>query len=334
MILIVSTLIDRHAQVVAQELERRRVPVFVGDVVEFGAGATLSDRNGQVLWTRTDGTGVDLTQTRSVWCRRYFPPAYDPALRDLGDRDFIRRQWTELLWGSVCALDVPLVSHPFSQQAATKPLQLSMARRLGLRAPDTLISNEREAVLGFVDRHHGRVIHKTLAAALDRMLFTKRWDAADAQALGDLELAPMIFQEQIGGTRELRVTIVGERFFAAEFDVGARADGRLDFDVEFRPHALPIEVEDKLLRLVNGLGLRYATVDLRIDEGGEYVFLELNPQGQFLYAQIKTGMPISSAMADLLCSPGAPCAVSKPQLPASTLACASEESLFGYPAVA
>jgi len=333
-ILIVSTLIDRHAQVVAQELERRRVPVFVGDVVEFGAGATLSDRNGQIRWTRADGARAELSATHSVWCRRYFPPAYDPALRDLGDREFIRRQWTELLWGTVCVVGAPLVSDPYRQQAATKPLQLSMARRLGLRVPDTLVSNDREAVLGFVDQHHGRLIHKTLGPALDRMLFTKRWDPADAQALGDLELAPMIFQEQIGGTRELRVTIVGERFFAAEFDVGALADGRLDFDVEFRPHALPVQLEDKLLRLLDGLGLRYATVDLRIDEGGEYVFLELNPQGQFLYAQIKTGMPISAAMADLLCSPGAPTAVSKPQLPAPTLRCASEASLRAHPALA
>lgn len=136
----------------------------------------------------------------------------------------------------------------------------------------------------------------------------------------------MIFQEQIGGSRELRVTIVGEAFFAAKFDAGKHADGRLDFDVEFQPHALPVEVEDKLMRLLDRLGLRYATVDLRIDEAGEYVFLELNPQGQFLYAQIKTGMPISAAVADLLCSPGVPGATSKREVPAQTQHCVPEES--------
>jgi hypothetical protein len=173
---------------------------------------------------------------------------------------------------------------PFCQQAATKPVQLSMARQLRLRVPDTLISNDREAVLSFVDRHRGRVIHKTLAPAMDQLLFTKRWDAADTQALGDLELAPMIFQEQIGGSREPRVTIVGEEFFAAEF------------------------------------------------EEGEYVFLELNPQGQFLYSQIKTGMPISAAVADLLCSPRARRTVSDRQVPGQTQHCVPEERRRVHPA--
>jgi hypothetical protein len=301
MILIVSSLLDSHARVVARVLERRHVPVFIGDVIEFGGGAQLSQHNGETRWIRADGSAADLGETRAVWCRRNFAPVFDAALRDPCDRDFVRRQWSEFLWGIVCAMPVPLVNDPFRQQAATKPLQLSLARSLGLRVPDTLISNDADAVLAFVDRHDGRVIHKTLVAAVDRLLFTKRWDARDADAIDALDLAPTIFQEQVGGHREVRLTIVGERFFAAEFEVGGDVDGRLDVDVAFRPHTLPLALQDQLVRLMDALGLCYATVDLRIDEDGEYVFLELNPQGQFLYAEIKTGMPISEAMADLLC---------------------------------
>jgi len=293
---------DRHAQVVARELERRHVPAFIGDATEFSRGAKLSDRNGELRWTRADGSAAELSAVAGVWCRRYFPPNFDPAVSDSCDREFVRRQWTELLWGTICALNVRLISDPHRQKAATKPLQLALARQVGLRVPDTLISNDRQAVLGFVEQYQGRVIHKTLSPAIDQLLFTKRWDAADAEALDELELAPVIFQEQIGGCRELRVTVVGERFFAAEFDTGQLADGRLDFDVAFRPCTLPRDVEDKVRKVLDRLGLRYATVDLRIDETGEYVFLELNPQGQFLYVQIKTGMNITAAVADLLCS--------------------------------
>ena len=307
MILIVSCLPDRHAQVIERLLQARGVPVFIGDVTEFSSGARLSQHGGGTRWTRADGTTAQLDAARAVWCRRYFTPNFDPALRDGGDRDFVRRQWSELLWGTVCALGVPLVSDPYAQQAASKPRQLALAHAAGLRVPDTLISNDADAVLAFVDRHHGRVIHKTLAAANDQLLFTKRWTAADAEALATLDLAPMIFQEQIDGNREVRVTLVGERVFAAEFPVGAQADGRLDVDVAFRPIALPREIRRQLLALMDALQLRYATVDLRIDAVGEFVFLELNPQGQFLYMEIKTGMPVSAAVADLLCGarPGA-----------------------------
>lgn len=300
MILIVSSLLDRHARVVAQLLAQRQVPVFIGDVMEFSAGARLSARKGEIRWTRVDGSSAALGETRCVWSRRYFAPNYDPALSDPCEREFVRRQWAELLWGTVCALGVPLVSDPYRQQAATKPLQLALARQAGLNVPDTLISNEADAVLDFVDRHHGRVIHKTLCVAPDRTLFTKRWDAADGEALATLDLAPTIFQAQIGGAREVRVTIVGERCFAAEFDVGSHVDGRVDVDVAMRPHVLPVVVEERLQALMAALGLHYATVDLRIDAAGEYLFLELNPQGQFLYVEIKTGLPIGAAVADLL----------------------------------
>lgn len=302
MILIVSSLLDRHARVVARYLSRRGVPVFIGDVMEFSSGARLSTHQGQAEWRRRDGTVANLVETRAVWCRRNFTPNFDPALRDLCDREFVRRQWTELLWGTVCGLGVPLVNDPYRQQGSTKPLQLALARRLGLRVPETLISNDANTVRTFVDSHHGHVIHKTLSPAMDQILFTKRWDAGDATALASLDLAPAIFQEQIGGDREVRVTIIGERLFAAEFEVGGQVDGRTDADLPFQPHVLPRDVQDRLIELMAALGLRYATVDLRIDAAGEYVFLELNPQGQFLYVEIKTGMPISAAMADLLCA--------------------------------
>ena len=48
------------------------------------------------------------------------------------------------------------------------------------------------------------------------------------------------------------------------------------------------------------LNLVFGTIDLKITTGGEYVFLEVNPQGQFLYVEILTGMPITSAVAKLL----------------------------------
>ena len=48
------------------------------------------------------------------------------------------------------------------------------------------------------------------------------------------------------------------------------------------------------------LNVQYGTIDMKLREDGEYVFLELNPQGQFLYMEIKTGLPITRAMAEFL----------------------------------
>ena len=45
------------------------------------------------------------------------------------------------------------------------------------------------------------------------------------------------------------------------------------------------------------LGLIYGAIDLRLTADGRYVFLEINPAGQFLYVEQQTGQPIAAALA-------------------------------------
>ena len=40
--------------------------------------------------------------------------------------------------------------------------------------------------------------------------------------------------------------------------------------------------------------------DLKLDEGVEPVWLELNPQGQFLFLEGMTGLPLAQAFAEFL----------------------------------
>jgi hypothetical protein len=98
----------------------------------------------------------------------------------------------------------------------------------------------------------------------------------------------------------LRVTVIGDQCFAAEFVPSGHVDGRLDSTAAYRAHRLPAEIERRLGAMMSILGLRYATIDLRLDSEGDYVFLDLNPQGQYLYVEIRTGQPMTRALVDLL----------------------------------
>ena len=53
---------------------------------------------------------------------------------------------------------------------------------------------------------------------------------------------------------------------------------------------------------MEGLGLRYGAIDMVFTPDGRYVFLEINPNGQYLWIEYQTGMPISDAICDLLMS--------------------------------
>jgi glutathione synthase/RimK-type ligase-like ATP-grasp enzyme len=54
------------------------------------------------------------------------------------------------------------------------------------------------------------------------------------------------------------------------------------------------------------LGLVYGAIDMRRTPDGEYVFLEVNTAGEFLFIEDRTGQPISSAVAKWLARPVAP----------------------------
>ena len=48
------------------------------------------------------------------------------------------------------------------------------------------------------------------------------------------------------------------------------------------------------------MGLIYGAIDMRLTPHGEYVFLEVNPAGQWLFIEERTGQPITAALAGYL----------------------------------
>ncbi|WKC46934.1 hypothetical protein [Pseudomonas veronii] len=65
-------------------------------------------------------------------------------------------------------------------------------------------------------------------------------------------------------------------------------------------HVLPARVQELIMLLMRELGLVFGCFDLILTPEGEYIFLEVNPNGQWLWIESLTGMKITSAIAALL----------------------------------
>jgi glutathione synthase/RimK-type ligase-like ATP-grasp enzyme len=65
---------------------------------------------------------------------------------------------------------------------------------------------------------------------------------------------------------------------------------------------LPPDLEQRCVQLVDRLGLCFGAIDLALTPDGRYVFFEVNPNGQYLWIELATGLPISDAICDLLTS--------------------------------
>lgn len=134
---------------------------------------------------------------------------------------------------------------------------------------------------------------------------TRRLRPQDADLAAAVRWAPVIFQRYVEAEADIRVTAIGGDLFFAAADVRTAAyptDVRLNLDTAYAAHLLPESVAALLRRMMNELGLRYGAIDLRLTPDGRYVFLEINPAGQFLYVEQATGQQIAAALAALLAS--------------------------------
>jgi glutathione synthase/RimK-type ligase-like ATP-grasp enzyme len=310
LILVVSHRADEHANAVLAALRRRGTPSRLLDVSRFPTELSLTigaggEGDGPILAPRR-GRSLRLDEVQAVWWRRPQPFVLHDDLRGENRRIFAWREAREAFAGMWQSLDVRWVNNPVRDEAAThKPWQLTLAERLGLRVPRTCITSDPARARAFVESvRPGRAVFKSLQATRADWRATRLVRAKELGRLDVVRYAPVIFQEYVEAGVDVRVTAVARRLFATAIhvsDTDYPADFRVGFDqARVEPIRLPVKLAARLRRLVSALGLAYAAIDLRRDDDGEYYFLEVNPSGQWLFIEERTGQPITDAVARLL----------------------------------
>ena len=307
MIGIVSHDEDLHAATVRSHLDSLGVGAVQLDT------ADMPDRIGLTTWTRPGGDwraewgidGVDADDLRVMWWRRPQPYMPSDGVTSQQDRMFVVGECAAAVSGLWSCLDAVWVNDPDRDEAASRKMwQLKVASELGLRVPRTCMTNSPERARQFIAGEAGEVIYKAFGATPETWRETRIITATQVAQLDQVRLAPVIFQEAIAGGCDIRVTVVGDRVFPAQ--ITGPADG---YEYDFRLHTarsaitpvdLPDAVTAALLALMRRLGLWYGAIDLRRAPDGDYVFLEINPAGQWLFVEYATDQPISQELAMLL----------------------------------
>jgi glutathione synthase/RimK-type ligase-like ATP-grasp enzyme len=308
-ILLVSHPHDVHALEVLRRLERRGADALILDTGRIPCETRLTIEhavhrgwNGAAL---VDGRSVDLTRVRSVWWRRPQPFTLHPELGGPEDRSFAAAETQAAVAGLWSLLDARWINDPDrDDRAGRKAWHLAVARAAGLAVPRTCITNDPERARAFVEESPGPVVYKAFSGTEQMWRETRVIRAEEQRLLDRVKFAPVIFQDYVPARVDLRITIVGDRVFPAEIrsqSTTYRHDFRMDLErAEIGVHALPGEVATGLSRMMDRLGLVYGAVDMRQTPRGDYVFLEVNPAGQWLFVEQRTGQPISDALAEAL----------------------------------
>lgn len=317
MILIITNKLDPHVDWVIKLLKKRGIKFARFNTEDFPqkivASWQANEKGFEGKINLPSGKKVDLSQVSVCWYRRPLPPEVSNQISAEHSRKFSleeSKEFLSFLWNN---LDCLWINYPLDiKRAESKILQLRLASECGLTIPRTLITNDPKKAQEFYKICNGSVISKVLGRGEVEyqndyyFIYTHCLRPEDLKNLSTVKFAPVIFQEYIKKAIEIRVTILGEKVFACEIhsqDSEKTKDDWRHYDfakVKHKIHQLPPKIKKKCLKLVKRFNLKFGAIDLILTPDREYVFLELNPNGQWLWVERLVGLPISKALVDLL----------------------------------
>ena len=190
---------------------------------------------------------------------------------------------------------------------------LIKAKQAGLRIPDTLITTSKKELIRFFN-HHKAIITKDIRYGIklhleDRKLFSSGTFVVTQEMIDtmDTDFGPTLIQEKIEKEYEIRIFFFKNRLYPmailSQNDTKTAVDYR-NYNREKPnrniPVLLPGGIKEKVLRFIELSELSTGSIDIIVSEKGEYVFLEVNPQGQLDWVSKNCNYYIEKDIAEYL----------------------------------
>lgn len=260
------------------------------------------------------GQKLNLQCITGIWYRRPVTPATPAGVvsaqaiqYSMEEGDYFLRSLWKLLG------DRKWVSTPHSIKYANSKLhQLRVARELGFKIPKSLATTDPDAVRRFYNECNGKIIIKPFATNVLEygteiaVMYTSRVTEEDMAHVDQVRKAISFFQEEVEKHHEIRVTVIGDDVFVARID--SQSDERRELDwrrtstekAQWQVDDAPYWLKHTCRKMVALYNLSYGAFDFAVTDSGEYVFFELNPNGQWAWQELELGYPMTKSLAKAL----------------------------------
>ncbi|AVH63224.1 MvdC family ATP-grasp ribosomal peptide maturase [Nostoc sp. 'Peltigera membranacea cyanobiont' N6] len=304
---------------VAEALSKKGAKPFRLDTDKFPLEVQLTarfDKSKTYHSLEYGNHSISTEQVQAVWMRRIWEPKLSEELAPKFREACIRESQATLdgFWDSL--KDARWVDDLERINTAHNKLrQLRVASEVGFTIPQTLVTNKAESAREFFHQVNGKMVSKLLTSLSRSMeanssffLYTSTVKEEDLQDAESLRYCPMVFQEEIPKQSELRVVYVNGHVFVGALEASVYAVAKVDWrkpgvDVgAWQHHQLPDEVVRRLQAFMGKFGLLFGALDFIVTPSGEYVFLEVNPIGEWGMLEKDLDLPIANAIADALIS--------------------------------
>jgi glutathione synthase/RimK-type ligase-like ATP-grasp enzyme len=323
-ILIITNKEDIHPTSVIEILQSNKIPVF-----RLNTEALLTDyefcwycNDDKVdFWMKNIQNNLEIqgSDISSVWDRRPQEPSELPiqSTPDI-DKHNLKEANGFLRFLRYYIKDIYSIGSIANDRiAASKMLQLKVAKEMGFAVPDTCFSNRKKDILTFAAKHE-QIVLKPIDSDfiwdeendLEYMFYVhkvKSVTIADVPEEAFTQTVSFV-QNYVEKAYELRITVVGNEIFACKIDSQIQDEDKgkvdwrqgYDYGLKHECYDLPKEIADKCILFLKQIGLNFGSFDFIYTPTGEYVFLECNPNGQWLWIEEETGLEISKSIAKSL----------------------------------
>lgn len=320
-VLIVTTTHDVGADFIIKDLRSRpSVQVFRFNTEEYPSKIKITvshNSRGEINTTFCfpEQGVLKSSEIFSAYYRREAEPELDKLIKRKDDRLFARTEIVGALDTVWDTLDCLWVNHPrYSTSLMTKVAQTHYGGLVGLRVPKTIITSNYNEIIDFYKMCNQNVVIKQLGNArgsqdwIEGRLYTQKIEPEHLKLFKNAKYAPIMMQEAIAKKFELRITVVGDKILPVKIDSQYNTRTMNDWrrgPIGKIPHEkfkIPPIIANKLLRLHKKLNLIYSGTDMIVTPNNKYVLLELNPNGEYVWIEVLTGLPITKAISELLLS--------------------------------
>lgn len=255
----------------------------------------------------------------SVWYRRTAPQNVENNIKGIKDEKLKSHVASHLLREKYATINSiyahfekkKWLSHPKTSNL-NKFHTLNLASKVKLKIPATIITSSKNELRKFKNKHKSIIVKNVGDAEsfhIDGSNYITYTSIVEQEFMENIqeEFFPMMFQERIYKEFEIRVFhLNGKNHSMAIFSQNDKQT-----EVDFRkynnqkpnrtvPYQLPSDVDTKINRLLSELHLNTASVDLIKAIDGEYVFLEVNPVGQFGMVSVPCNYNLEREVAEYL----------------------------------
>lgn len=317
MILIFTESQDTSALKVYEILISRKIEtILIDDLnkIKFSF-LTLDNKNEQVSFIVLDNI-INLKDVKSVWFRRgffssftdydlsLFPPEVYPDLKSNIDSESNSLKYYIY---DLFKKNTLCISDPRFYQV-NKLKSLRVARDCGLFIPRTIIATTKQQVEKYFKKTTiiTKGIQEIFSLNFEKMTLFNQTEIILTESLPKT-FFPSLFQENLMKTFEIRTFFFHSKLYSmgifSQDDPMTKVDFR-NYNYQKPNRTLPIILPDditlKIKKFMDRMNLESGSIDIIYQEPNKYIFLEVNPVGQYEFLEVFCNYNISQDIANIL----------------------------------